>query len=129
MPRLIYYTRTAERSTSASVLSLPVAAVDRPGEPQLLVAAVREPQGDTPPLAVPRRAAAAGAGRGRQGPPRQPAAAGCVAPLQLQEEGTFAHYLASPARGLATDAAVKCPAPRVSTVGRGSRVSKKLQRV
>lgn len=63
-------------------------AVDRPGEPQLFGAAVREPQGDSSPVAVPRRAAPAGAGRGREGPSRQPAAKGCAAPLQLQEEGT-----------------------------------------
>lgn len=64
-----------------------IAAADRPGESQLFRAAVREPEGDTPALAVPRRAAAAGAGCGWEGPPRQPAAAGCAAPLQLQEEG------------------------------------------
>lgn len=65
-----------------------VPAADRPGEPQLLGAAVRESERDTPPHTVQRRSPAAGAGRGRESPPRELAEAGRAAPLQLQEEGT-----------------------------------------
>lgn len=67
-------------------------AVDRPGEPQLVRAAVREPEGDSAPYPFSRRPVAAGAGRGRESAPGQPAAAGRFAPLQLQEKGTCAYF-------------------------------------
>ena len=53
------------------VYSPTVPADDRPGEPQLLSAAVREPQGDSCPGALPRRSVAAGAGCGREGTTRE----------------------------------------------------------
>lgn len=63
-------------------------ALDRPREPQLVGSPFREQEGDPPPHPLSRWASAGGAGRGREGSAGQSAAAGRLAPLQLQEKGT-----------------------------------------